>query len=292
MVKILLGGSPCTKWSIAKNRGGREVKAEGEGWELFRNYVIAKEKFQPDYFIYENNQSASEEIKEQIKKELGGTFQNIDSALVSAQGRKRFYVHNIDGVEIPRDRHILLNDLIPGAVGAAKRNQVTRNGTLPFLNIRKDGKANAIIAFHQKNNCGCIVNGEYRPLTVEELEALQTLPIGYTKAVCESQRRRQLGNGWTAQVIIHILSYLKVRKDENVVVLSLYDGIGTGRFCLDRLGYKNITYYAYEIDKAAITVARDHYPDIIECGDAFKVRENAWTVPLESAALAGEEEGN
>lgn len=288
MKKILIGGSPCTHWSIAQNRGEREIKAKGEGWELFRNYVIAKEKFKPDYFLYENNQSASREIKEQIKLELGGIYQEIDSALVSAQGRKRFYVHNIGGVEIPRDRHILLSDLIEGAKGAAKRNQVTSKGVLPFLNVRKDGKANAVIAFHQKNNCGCIVSGEYRPLTVEELEMLQTLPIGYTKAVCERQRRKQLGNGWTAQVIIHILSYLDIPKDEKIVILSLYDGIGTGRFCFERLGYTNITYYAYEIDKSAIKVAKDNYPDIIECGDAFKVRENTWAVPRGSEAGNGD----
>ena len=44
MIKILIGGSPCTYWSVAQKKG-REVEAEGLGWELFRNYLIAKEKF-------------------------------------------------------------------------------------------------------------------------------------------------------------------------------------------------------------------------------------------------------
>lgn len=58
MIKLLIGGSPCTYWSIAQKKG-REVTAEGQGWELFKNYLIAKEKFKPDFFLYENNKSAA-----------------------------------------------------------------------------------------------------------------------------------------------------------------------------------------------------------------------------------------
>ena len=85
-------------------------------------------------------------------------------------------------------------------------------------------------------------------------------------------------NGWTAEVIIHLLSYALqgVPKNERIIVLSMYDGIGTGRYCFDRLGYKNVTYYSYEIYSYAIRVALSNYPDIIECGDAFKVRERDW----------------
>ena len=70
MIKILIGGSPCTYWSVAQKKG-REVEAEGLGWELFRNYLIAKEKFKPDFFLYENNKSAAQPIKDQISHELG-----------------------------------------------------------------------------------------------------------------------------------------------------------------------------------------------------------------------------
>ena len=56
----------------------------------------------------------------------------------------------------------------------------------------------------------------------------------------------------------------------------MYDGIGTGRYCFDKLGYRNIKYYAYEIDKYAIQVANSNYEDIIQCGDAFQIREENW----------------
>lgn len=98
MIKLLLGGSPCTFWSIAQTKN-RETEPSGLGWELFENYLIAKEKFKPDFFLYENNVSAAKLIKEKIKKRFKvGDGENhyieINSALVSAQSRKRFYVHN------------------------------------------------------------------------------------------------------------------------------------------------------------------------------------------------------
>ena len=123
MIKLLIGGSPCTFWSIAQ-KNHRETEPSGMGWELFKNYLIAKEKFKPDFFLYENNKSAAQAIKDKIKEELGvddGTlfseggkahYIEINSALVSAQNRQRFYVHNCGDVQQPKDRGILLKDIL------------------------------------------------------------------------------------------------------------------------------------------------------------------------------------
>lgn len=111
MVRLLIGGSPCTHWSIAKNKD-RETKAEGLGWDLFENYLIAKEKFQPNFFLYENNWSAAKDIKEQISLELGQPLQRINSNLVSAQNRDRFYCHNFGEVPQPEDRGTYLRDIL------------------------------------------------------------------------------------------------------------------------------------------------------------------------------------
>lgn len=70
MKKILIGGSPCTYWSVAQKPGARETEAQGLGWELFKNYLIALEKFKPDFFLYENNESASKAIQSEIEKKL------------------------------------------------------------------------------------------------------------------------------------------------------------------------------------------------------------------------------
>ena len=326
-IKLLIGGSPCTFWSIAQ-KNNRETTAEGLGWELFKNYLIAKEKFKPDYFLYENNKSAAQAIKDQIKKELnvwdgsllmedtGVRYIEINSALVSAQNRQRFYVHNCGDVEQPGDRKILLRDIL--------------ETTAEPINICQDGKSHTIKAQYFKNGiANFITNGGYaatgvaepirispygntnnpiyegkdgkitikgkqypikltdghyiiRKLTVTECARLQTMPDDYCRAVSDTQAYKGLGNGWTAEVIIHILSNVlkNVPKDEEIIVLSMYDGIGTGRYCLDKMGFTNVKYFAYEIDKYAKKIALSNYPDIIQMGDAFQLRNLDWALEI------------
>jgi DNA (cytosine-5)-methyltransferase 3A len=110
-IKLLLGGSPCTYWSIAQSKN-RETEPSGMGWELFKNYLIAKEKYKPDYFLYENNYSMDDKIKSEITKQLGVEPIMINSALVSAQNRKRLYWTNIPNVKQPNDKGILLKDIL------------------------------------------------------------------------------------------------------------------------------------------------------------------------------------
>lgn len=89
-LRLLIGGFPCTKFSIAQKAEDRETQPySGEGWELFYNYLLAKEKFKPDFFLAENNQSIAPAIKNEVSKLLGVDYIPIDSALVSAQTRKK-----------------------------------------------------------------------------------------------------------------------------------------------------------------------------------------------------------
>lgn len=366
MIKLFIGGSPCTFWSIAQ-KNNRETEPKGFGWELFENYLIAKEKFKPDFFLYENNKSASKAIKDEIKNRLnvwdgsfftedtGVRYIEINSALVSAQNRQRFYVHNCGDVEQPEDRGILLRDVLesgeswieksyalttrcagaipedtikrkrhtmvadPVRIGTIESETQTKHDSKPFRVYSIDGKSVALqgqaggvgaktglyaVQIYNKELNGKIYpvyevkdgqitikgnkypiklsDGFYiiRKLTVTECCRLQTLPDDYCMAVSASQGYKGLGNGWTAEVIIHILSYaLKdVPKDEKILVLSMYDGIGTGRYCLDKIGFTNVEYHAYEIDKYAIKVAMSNYPDIIQHGDAFQVRDENWRI--------------
>lgn len=396
-LRLLIGGSPCTHWSIAQ-KNNRETKPEGLGWELFENYLIAKEKFRPDFFLYENNKSAAQPIKAQISYELSTELQYINSALVSPQNRQRFYAHNILGVNQPEDRGILLVDILEsGATWLEKSYALTTrcSGTIisdtlkrhrhtmvaepvrigdigstaqvhrvyssfgksvtinaggggqggktglyiaPVFSFGSDDKDKAHcidanyykgsnpkqtlnkhrrtmvaeltdfnlddyenVIIHESGNIvidGKLIyrikdgyiwckeekyeidlpDGYYtiRKLTPIECERLQTLPDNYTEGISNAQRYKCIGNGWTAEVIIHILSHIDIPKDYPIEVLSMYDGIATGRYCLDKLGYTNITYKAYEIDEYAKNVAMKNYHDIIQCGDAYQVREDDW----------------
>jgi DNA (cytosine-5)-methyltransferase 3A len=359
MIKLLIGGSPCTYWSIAQ-KNNRETEPFGIGWELFENYLIAKDKFQPDFFLYENNKSAAQAIKNEIKKRLkvgesDARYIEINSALVSAQNRQRFYVHNCGDVEQPEDRGILLRDVLesgeswiekgyalttrcsgaipedtikrkrhtmvadPVRIGTIESETQTKHDSKPFRVYSIDGKSVALQGqaggvgaktglyavqiykielngktypvYEVKDGQITIKGNKYpiklsdgfyiiRKLTVTECCRLQTLPDDYCRSVSATQAYKGIGNGWTAEVIIHILNgALKdIPRDEEIVVLSMYDGIGTGRYCLDKMGFTNVKYFAYEIDKYAMQIAKSNYPDIIECGDAFQVREDKWNI--------------
>lgn len=329
-IKILIGGSPCTHWSIAQTNN-RETEPSGMGWELFKNYLIAKEKFNPDFFLYENNKSAAQAIKDQIAKELGVgvdpevRFTYINSALVSAQNRQRFYVTNFGDIEQPEDRGIMLEDIVePDALVDRDKSRaiIASIGRTTHREYFKKHQGQMVYSAIMLSNIyggfkekkprvhlgksvtirtakggghipSLIINGIEKEFSLEhfkefirkvtplECERLQTLPDNYTEGVSNTQRYKCLGNGWTAEVIIHLLNHaLKdVPRNEEIVVLSLYDGIGTGRYCLDKMGFTNIKYHAYEIDKFPIQVAQSNYPDIIQCGDAFAVREDSWEPP-------------
>ncbi len=126
---FLVGGSPCTYWSIAQ-KNNRETEASGMGWELFSQYVRALNEAKPMWFIYENNKSMSNAIRESITETFGFEPVCINSALVSAQNRQRLYwvgKRNPNGtysrvrVDQPEDRGILLRDVLDHAVALREK---------------------------------------------------------------------------------------------------------------------------------------------------------------------------
>jgi DNA (cytosine-5)-methyltransferase 3A len=301
MIKLLIGGSPCTFWSICRasteSEITRETKNEGFGWELFRNYEIAKSKFNPDFFIYENVASMHDIIKKSVTCHLGCKPTMIDGGLVSAATRERYFWSNIPVHELPRDRNLVLGDILEDTVdekyyydceydfhgfdkAVCATLHINGNDIVKRVNNPKFKcpTLTAVCGGNQQKKV--FVGNRCRKLTPVEYERCMTLPDGYTSAVSNTHRYRGLGNGFTADVIIHILNgALKdVPRDEEIVVLSMYDGIGTGRYCLDKMGFTNVRYYAYEIDKYAKQVAMSNYPDIIQLGDAFDVRHPDWTI--------------
>lgn len=556
-MKILIGGSPCTHWSIAQTKN-RETEASGIGWELFLNYRIARDKYQPDFFLYENNKSMSPAIRAQITAELGVEPVLINSALVSAQNRQRLYwagKRNQDGtysqvaVEQPVDRGILLRDILESGVcwkekgyallsttggttaddmvsrhqrnGAAEpvaikpltekemdymvretkggrnhfdfdyfhdatqeksacvtanthkgvpynvlvepvrigtiendaKNQTfdsqqyrvyspdaksvtlcgnggglgaktglyavpvagrvvgrrineqghrddyneeieriqrfevnedpsktnclstvekdnmiavpVRVGAMPnkdgdlgtsqsrriystdgksvslqarpngggadgaatglyavpagmawrgrengsAFEMRDDQKSNAVAATgHQSRLVIEAADGKQMPvyevhggritikgkeypikladgfyiirkLTVTECKRLQTVPDTYAFPVSDTQAYKMLGNGWTVDVIAHIMSHFTRLTEEPVEVLSMYDGMSCGHIALDKLGAEITAYYATEIDKYAIQTTQHNFQDTVQLGDAFQVRAEDWHLP-------------
>ena len=118
-----------------------------------------------------------------------------------------------------------------------------------------------------------------RKLTVTECKRLQTVPDTYAFPVSDTQAYKLLGNGWTVDVIAHIISHFTGLTEEPVEVLSMYDGMSCGHIALDKLGAEITAYYATEIDKYAVQTTQHNYPDTMQLGDAFQVRAEDWHLP-------------
>ena len=224
---VLIGGSPCTYWSVAQKSEKRETTSEGLGWELFKQYLRAKQESGCRYFLYENNYSMSNDIKNEITKHLAVEPIMINSSLVSAQSRKRYYWTNIPGVQLPIDRGILLSDIIEsGSVDREKSLCLARryagfSGSQSYLCRRYFGKSFGQAVFEgnideikQKWKDNPYFESDdknIRQMSLKECERLQTLPDNYTdvSGVSEQMKYEAIGNGWTVDVIAHILKYMK-----------------------------------------------------------------------------------
>ena len=464
-MKILIGGSPCTHWSIAQTKN-RETEASGIGWELFLNYRIARDKYKPDYFLYENNKSMSPAIRTQITAELGVEPVLINSALVSAQSRQRLYwvgKRNSGGtysqipIEQPEDKGLFLRDILEtgvawqekaytlraktGAGASSVIKTIKEPGKFPYngaaepiiVNGTESGKARTVdahmgklennlvprinnpnpakqqydciaepvrigtiendakdqkqdsqqyrvyspdgksvtlcgngggigaktglhavpapVEYNPLHNCDVVitdqnircaykdgsgtaqgytvtfddakspsviaghahkmkvieratnlkqmpiyeVRGGYitiketqypikladgfyiiRKLTVRECMRLQTVQETYAFPCSPSQAYKLLGNGWTVDVIAHIMSHFTGLTEEPVEVLSMYDGMSCGHIALDKLGVNVTAYYATEIDKYAVQTTQHNFPETVQLGDAFQVRNEEW----------------
>lgn len=193
----------CTYWSIAQSPDKRETTASGLGWELFSQYVRALNEAKPKYFLYENNKSMSKAIYKSISDTFGFEPILINSALVSAQNRNRYYwcgKRNEDGtyskVDIPQpeDRGILLKDILEGNDltscdkgwtltasygGAVAWNMIERhqrNMVVEPVNTTNDGKSQTIKAQYQQTSVAniCKYTSTYGASGVAE-------PVGTTK---------------------------------------------------------------------------------------------------------------
>lgn len=239
-VDLLIGGSPCTNWSCAKNHTAKVKKElfanEGEGWELFKQYARAIEEAKPKYFLYENNYRISKNIVEAITAILGVEPIMIDSALVSAQRRKRLYWTNIPDVHQPNDKGLVLKDvympdetlvrtdarIIKTAVKKQNYVQYAVNEkhltSQPFRLYYLNGKAPTIARCCTESKCNILIDendlSKYKIISPIEAERLQTLPDNYTYGVPKTRRFEAIGNGWTVDVIAHIFKgLLEVQND-------------------------------------------------------------------------------
>ena len=319
-IDLIMGGSPCQGFSVA----GKGLAFDDPRSALFFEFIRCVTELKPKYFLLENVNMKKEWLAV-ITEYMGVEGIKINSALVSAQNRNRWYWTNIPGIEQPEDRGIVLRDILEsdaeepmysniyGGFGEKKPREhfdksvtIRANsggGSIPNIKLKdfdknlakmttKEGKAYALTASYNgavawnsiekkqrsmipvdklktisvdkqkkqltikeatkkgfttiedgdcfdmtfpksktrrgrnmkdKSNCLTAANYDYmryehsdedkevywRKLTPVECERLQTVPDNYTNHVSNTQRYKMLGNGWTIEVICHILKKIK-----------------------------------------------------------------------------------
>jgi len=321
-VDLIMGGSPCQGFSFA----GKQLAFDDPRSALFFEFIRLLKNIKPKYFLLENvrmKKDFLDIISQEVSKcypeiTFGITPLLINSSLVSAQSRQRYYWTNIPNIQQPKDRGIVLRDILetkpenftkmsnkfakrqkgrkclidytkekasnlsameyvkngrqgdylacdydgkPKQVGVAAdinghdilRRVYSPEGKSPTLNsmgggnrepkvvtggafrgraydkdgkrmdrdgssvanktkqmleLRKDNKSNAITTVG-KDSVAVNEDLTWRKLTPLECERLQTVPDNYTNHVSNTQRYKMLGNGWTVEVIKHILQSIK-----------------------------------------------------------------------------------
>ena len=198
-INLLIGGSPCQGFSFA----GKGLNFEDPRSKLFFEYVRLLKETNPKYFLLENNRM-KKEYQNIISNYLGVEPIKINSSLLSAQNRERLYWTNIP-VTIPTDRNIMLKDIVGEYDGIWVYPRGYNKGGVQSYK----GKSPTITTSSWEHNFFISKNGEKFPFTVEICEKLQTLPIGYTSVLSKSKAIKHIGNGWTVDVISHILSYIE-----------------------------------------------------------------------------------
>ena len=217
-IDLLIGGSPCQNLSCCGDGTG----LEGEKSKLFYEFVRALKETEATWFLLENNASMSNENRDIITEMMGVEPIMINSALVSAQNRKRLYWTNIQGIEQPKDKGLLLKDIVQPTKDKKDYECYERmlkkvKGTLAYkktwANVRTlDQKSKTLTTAQTICNSGSTnikySDTEYYIPTPLECERLQTLPDNYTEGFSKTQRYKTIGNGWTVDVIAHIFGYL------------------------------------------------------------------------------------
>ena len=210
-IDLIIGGSPCQGFSFA----GKQLNFEDPRSKLFFVYVDILNyvrSLNPNVKFMLENVKMKKEYEAVISEQLGVQPIQINSNLVSAQNRKRLYWTNIEGVTQPEDRGMLLKDIIiDGYVEKPKAwTMLESYNRFPKSEESAKGRYKKCMMPIVFSTPACNFSEGWRPINRVEGERLQTVPDNYTRVVEESRALGLLGNGWTVEVIKHILNNIKV----------------------------------------------------------------------------------
>lgn len=236
-IDLVMFGSPCQTFSLAMITEHRVGLEDKEKSGLFYECYRILQEVKPKYFLMENVRSMKDKDRDFISQMMGVEPIMIDSALIAPAMRKRYYWTNIEGVEQPKKKDIPLQSILTsGYTERQKARCLTVSDSRPLTTSVKMFhrfyyKGFNTLVFKDRQhylNCKQYYDDNYKGMAAKdipvdetdvfdgvrylnqlELERCQTVPEGYTKILTRNEAADVLGDGWTIDVIAHILSYMK-----------------------------------------------------------------------------------
>ncbi len=300
---ILIGGSPCTYWSIAKRE--RETTSDGMGFQLFMQFIRALEESECRYFLYENNYSIHQNIKDEITKRLGVQPIMINSALVSGQHRKRCYWTNIPNVTQPDDKGILLQDILENGVSWQDKSYCMTANYHPTFQSNLERHQNSMVAM-----AVCTVNGKSHTIPASYYKAGTNLFPSYAgeksrQKIAVPVKTEENENG--GKTVVETLAYtnkpVRIGKygkggqgqriysvhGKSVTISANGGGQGakTGLYKIDLPDGDYVIRKLTPIEAERLQTLPDNYTAGISDTQRYKCIGNSWTVDVISHILGG-----
>jgi DNA-cytosine methyltransferase len=230
-IDLIIGGSPCQGFSV----NGKKLNFDDSRSKLFFEYKRLIDETGCSKWLYENVATMSSDIKSVIDEYLGSKGVFINSSILSAQNRKRYYWSNFD-FDLPGEvsevkiADVLESDYSNKLVWSDEKIR-KQNFNTPYSTVddvtcinprhmtgkqnyqqdriyKSDGKFVALTAT-LGNRFNIIHDGVIRKLSIREQARLQVIPEWYEfDAVSDIQSSKCIGNGWTISVISHILKFM------------------------------------------------------------------------------------
>lgn len=247
-IDLILSGSPCQDLSAAGKRAGINGKKSSLFFVFVEILEYIKSLNPKVLFLQENVGSASKLDVGIMSRALGVYPVRINSSLVTAQLRDRYYWSNIRTKETmfdlvtdipqPKDRKIMFKDIITGGEVDIEKYEfpliyehnnelrvktntiqgfdiVTENDCIdlsfPTSTTRRARvtKGKSPCLMESNNNLYSYKYGIVRTVNQTEMERLQGFPDGYTSILSKAKAGSLLGDGWTLPIIEHIFSFIQ-----------------------------------------------------------------------------------
>ncbi len=212
-IDLMVFGSPCQSFSRCMKTDMRVGLEDKTRSGLFYECYRILQEVNPTWWLLENVASMKNEDRDYLTECMGVEPIRINSKLVCAALRDRYYWTNIPGITQPEDKGVTLQSILTsGWTDREKARTLLVSDSRPLINKQKmlhRYKKFTTIVWEEKGNDESI-----RYLNQTELERCQTVPEGYTKCLTRNEAADVLGDAFTVDIIAHIFSFINTQQND------------------------------------------------------------------------------